>query len=140
MLKFQHMVKKQQRDPAPPDLSRREREVMNIVYRLGEATVAEVLEAMDDPPTYSAVRSTVRILESKGHLSHRHNANRYVYLPTVDPASARMSALDHLLDTFFEGSAAGAVTALLEERAGKLSRQELERLSKLIREARRDGR
>jgi len=134
------MVKKQQNRSPVPELSRREREVMDIVYRLGAATVAEVMDGMDEPPTYSAVRSTVRILEGKGHLTHRHDGNRYVYVPTVDPAAARMSALDHLLETFFEGSAAGAVTALLEERGKKLSRQELEQLSKLIREARREGR
>jgi predicted transcriptional regulator len=140
VLKFQHMAKNQQAGQGTPELSRREREVMDIVYRLGEATVGEVLEAMEDPPTYSAVRSTVRILEGKGHLTHRSEGNRYVYLPTVDAAAARLSALDHLLETFFAGSAADAVTALLEERGGKLSERELKQLSKLIREARRDGR
>ena len=140
MLKFQHMVKNQQGNPTTPELSRREREVMDIVYRLGEATVGEVMQSMEEPPSYSAVRSTVRILEGKGHLHHRNDGNRYVYLPTVDAAAARLSALDHVLDTFFSGSAADAVTALLEERGNKLSRGELEQLSKLIRQARRDGR
>ncbi|MCP3981692.1 MAG: BlaI/MecI/CopY family transcriptional regulator [bacterium] len=131
------MRKKQQKDST---LSRREREIMDIVYRVGEATVNDVLEAMTAPPSYSAVRSTMNILETKGHLAHRNEANRYIYLPTLDRDAARQSALDHVLNTFFDGSAADAVTALLEERGGRLKRQELERISKLIRQARREGR
>lgn len=121
-------------------LSRREREIMDILYRRTEATVAEVREALSDPPSYSAVRSTLNILESKGHLTHRHDGNRYVYTPTVDPRSARRSALDHLLHTFFDGSAADAVTALLEEGKDRLSSGELRRLSDMIEKARREGR
>lgn len=132
------MVKKQQKER--PELSRREREIMNVIYRLSEATVSEVIAEMSQPPSYSAVRSTLRILEGKGHLTHRSDANRYVYLPTVDRTAARRSAMDQLLQTFFDGSAAGAVTALIEERAGKLSKDELDELSKLIRQARREGR
>ena len=113
---------------------------MNIIYRLGEVTVTEVLEAMEDPPSYSAVRSTLNILKSKGHLSHRHDGNRYVYRPTVDRKSACDSALEQLVNTFFDGSAADAATALLEERGAKLSKPELERLSQLIRQSRREGR
>lgn len=131
------MPKKQQ---SPFDLSRREREIMSIVYRRGEVTVADVLKSMDDPPTYSAVRSTLNILETKGHLTHRHDGNRYVYLPTVDRKAARESALEQLLNTFFDGSTADAVTALLEERGERLSKAELERLSRLIRQSRREGR
>jgi predicted transcriptional regulator len=134
------MLKNQQREPATADLSRREREIMNIVYRVGEVTVSDVREAMEDPPSYSAVRSTLNILKSKGHLSHRHDGNRYVYRPTVDRDAARSSALEQLLNTFFDGSAADAVTALLEERGEKLSKPELERLAKLIRQSRREGR
>ncbi len=140
VLKFPQMAKNQQKQRPSPELSRRERELMDIVYRLGEATVADVLDAMDDPPSYSAVRSTLNILETKGHLTHRHAGNRYVYLPTVDRAAARLSALEHLLQTFFDGSTADAVSALLEERRARLTEQEIERLSKLIRQARREGR
>ena len=132
------MRKNQQTDSQ--ELSRREREIMDIIYRADEATVAEVLDAMEVPPSYSAVRSTLNILQDKGHLTHRHEGNRYVYLPTVDRSKARLSALDHVLQTFFDGSPADAVTALLEERGTKLNKQELERLSKLIRQARREGR
>ena len=88
----------------------------------------------------TAVRSTLSILESKGHLTHRHDGTRHVYLPTVDRQSARRSALDHVLTTFFDGSAADVVTALLEQRGTSLSKDELDRLSKLIRQARREGR
>lgn len=135
------MPKKQQKNrPAKPELSRRERELMDIIYRLGEATVAEALERMSAPPSYSAVRSTLNILEGKGHLTHRHDANRYVYLPTLDRQAARLSALDHVLKTFFDGSAADAVTALLEAQGEKLSKVELKRLLQLIQQARREGR
>jgi predicted transcriptional regulator len=132
------MRKKQQGEL--PELSRREREMMDIIYRAGEATVAEVLDAMEHPPSYSAVRSTINILQNKGHLKHRHEGNRYVYVPTRDRADARLSALDHLLQTFFDGSTADAVTALLEEKGTELNREELERLAKLLRQARREGR
>jgi predicted transcriptional regulator len=132
------MLKKQRRKT--PELSRREREMMDIIYRAGEATVAEVLDAMDDPPSYSAVRSTLNILQRKGHLTHRHDGNRYVYAPTRNRAEARSSALDHLLRTFFDGSAADAVSALVEQKRDELSDAELKRLMKLIRQARREGR
>lgn len=123
----------------PADLSRREREIMDIVYRDGEATVAEVRDAMQAPPSYSAVRSTMRILEDKGHLTHRHQGNRYVYLPTVDRKAVRRSALDHVVKTFFGGSAADAVTALLAERTD-LTEDELADLADRIRDARKEGR
>lgn len=132
------MLKKQQKRKS--DLSRREREIMDIIFRLGQATVAEVLEAMSEPPSYSAVRSTLGILEKKGHLNHRSDGKSYVYLPTADRRSARSSALDHLLKTFFNDSAADAVTALLRERGDNLSGEEIERLTELIGEARREGR
>ena len=134
------MPKKQQDSKQTEQLSRREREIMAIVYRLGQATVGEVLEAMDDPPSYSAVRSTLNILENKGHLAHRHRGNRYVYLPTVDRTAARRSALEQLVTTFFDGSAADAATALLEVRGEKLTRTQLDQLARLIRDSRRDGR
>ena len=120
--------------------SRREREIMDIAFRRGRVTAAEVLAEMADPPSYSAVRSTLNILENKGHLAHRHRGNRYVYLPTVDRTAARRSALEQLVTTFFDGSAADAATALLEVRGEKLTRTQLDQLAKLIRDSRRDGR
>ncbi len=134
------MLKNQQKGRGRPGLSRREREMMEIIYRLGQAGVAEVLEGMAEPPSYSAVRSTLNILKTKGHLTHRLEGNRYVYRPTVDAQAARISALDHVLQTFFDGSAANAVTALIEHRGEKLSSDQLDRLSKLIQQARREGR
>ena len=134
------MAKKQQILETPHDLSRREREIMNILYRLGEATVSDVLAEMEAPLSYSAVRSTLNILRGKDHLTVRHDRNQYVYRPTVDRTAARRSALDQLLNTFFDGSAADAVTALLEEPGHELSPDELKQLSTLIRQARREGR
>jgi predicted transcriptional regulator len=129
------MLKKQQ-DP----LSRREREMMNIVFARGRATATEVLEAMADPPSYSAVRATLRVLEQKGHLKHEHDGARYVYIPTLNREKVRNSALDQLLATFFEGSAANVVATLIERQRGKMSDHELERLSALIEQARKEGR
>ena len=121
-------------------LSRREREMMDIIYRLGEATAADVLERMSDPPSYSAVRSTLSILEAKGHLGHRHVGKRYVYIPTLDRDAARRSALDHVLETFFDGSAASVVSALLAEHREGMGEEDLGKLAALIEQARREGR
>ena len=129
------MVKKQQ-DP----LSRREREMMNIIFAREKATAGEVMEAMVDPPTYSAVRATLRVLEQKGHLRHEHDGARYVYKPTTNREKVRLSALDQLLTTFFEGSAANVVATLIERQKGKLTEEELDRLSELIDRAREEGR
>jgi predicted transcriptional regulator len=129
------MLKKQQ-DP----LSRREREMMNIIFARGRATATEVLEAMAEPPSYSAVRATLRVLEQKGHLRHQHDGTRYVYIPTMNREKVRLSALDQLLATFFEGSAANVVATLIERQKGKLTGEELDRLSALIENARREGR
>src|SRR4029079_12066082 len=95
--------------PKTDALSRREREMMNIIFARGHATATEVMDAMDDPPSYSAVRATRRVLEQKGHLKHQHDGTRYVYLPTVNRDRVRLSALDHLLSTFFDGSAGNVV-------------------------------
>jgi predicted transcriptional regulator len=118
-----------------PGLSRREREIMEIIYRLEAATAAEVREAMPDPPSYSAVRTFLRLLEEKGHLRHREDGRRYVFLPKVPAARARKSALRGLLHTFFGGSAEAAVASLIEDES--LSDEELARLSGLIDRARR---
>jgi predicted transcriptional regulator len=122
-------------------LSRREREMMDIVFRAGHATATEVMTAMADPPSYSAVRATLSILERKGFLRHESDGTRHVFHPTVDRERARRSALDHLLATFFEGSASQAVASLLERPTRRLSEDELGRIEQLIAEARtREGR
>jgi predicted transcriptional regulator len=125
---------------ARPTLSRREREVMDILYRLGEATVAEVMEAMASPPTYSAVRSVLRILSEKGEVTHREDGPRYVYAPAVERERARRAALDHLVETFFDGSAEQALTALLRRSDLEMSRDQVNRLAEQIERARKEGR
>ena len=120
-------------------LSRREREMMNIIFRNGKATANEVMEEMPEAPSYSAVRATLRVLEQKGHVRHQHDGTRYVYIPTVTREKAGVSALDQLLATFFDGSAANVVATLLE-RKEKLTSDELDRLSLLITDARKEGR
>ena len=120
--------------------SRRERQIMDIIYRLERATAAEVMERLPDPPSYSAVRAMLRILEEKGHLTHAQDGPRYVYAPTVAPEQASRSALRHVMRTFFDGSPAQAMAALLDETAAELSAEELERLSSLIDMARAEGR
>lgn len=134
------MAKKQQLESSENPLSRREREMMDILFRLGSGSVTDVRTEMAAPPSYSAVRSTLRILEGKGHLTHRHDGNRYVYLPTVELGAARDTAMGHLLETFFQNSTADAVTALLEERGRRLSTEELDRISELLNQAREEGR
>ena len=121
-------------------LSRRERQIMEIVYRAGRATAAEVLARLPDPPSYSAVRALLRILESKGHLRHELSGTRYVYLAKVGKERARRSALRSMVDTFFEGSASKVVAALLGLSREDLSAEELARLSRLIEQARKEGR
>ena len=125
---------------AQAQLSRRERQIMDVVYRLGKAAVSDVLERLPDPPSYSAVRALMRILEEKGHLSHEQDGPRYVYLPTVPRDAAQASALSHLVRTFFGGSAEAAVAALLDLPEHGMSEGELDRLSRLIHDARGQGR
>jgi predicted transcriptional regulator len=117
-------------------LSRREREIMAAIYRLGEATVSDVLAALPDPPSYSAVRTQLGILESKGHLRHRQEGRRYVYLATEPTARASKKALRSVLRTFFGGSPTAAVAALLEIEEGRLSESELSELADLVAAAR----
>ncbi len=121
------------------ELSRRERQIMDILYRHGRASAAEVHERLPNRPGYSAVRAMLRVLEGKGHVKHEEQDLRYVYLPTLPRERAKRSALKHLLATFFEGSAAQAVAALLDGSAAKLSQGELDRLARLIEKARREG-
>ena len=120
-------------------LSRRERQVMDILYRAGAGTVSDVRDAMADPPSYSAVRATMRILEEKGHLKHEDDGTRYVYRPAVGRSRAQRGAVNHLVETFFAGSPAGLVKALLEQR-GEISPEELERMARMIETARQEGR
>jgi len=120
--------------------SRRERQIMEIVYRLGEATAAQVLEAMPDPPSYSSIRALMRILVDKQQLQHRVDGPRYIYSPVVSRQKARTGALNNLVNTFFEGSAAKAASALLGTSQSKMTQQELDELSDLIAAARKKGR
>jgi BlaI family transcriptional regulator, penicillinase repressor len=120
-------------------LSRRERQMMDILYRRGRATAAEIHQALPDRPSYSAVRAKLRVLEEKGHVRHEEEALRYVYLPTVKRETARRSAVNHLVSTFFDGSVEQAVAALLTSASGDLSNAELDRISRLIAEARKEG-
>ena len=119
-------------------LSRRERQILDILYAKSSATAAEVREAMPDPPSYSAVRALLRILEDKGHARHESKGTRYLYLPSVPRERARNSALTRIVKTFFDGSAAQAAAALVD--SGSLSDEDLTRLSSLIERARKEGR
>ena len=121
-----------------PPLSRRERQIMDVIYQRGRATAGEVLEQLPDPPGYSAVRAMLRVLEDKGHLRHEQDGPRYVYLPTVNRERASRSALRHLVQTFFDGSTEQVVAALLEGSDAKLSDDELDRLSRLIEQAKQE--
>jgi predicted transcriptional regulator len=121
------------------DLSRRERQIVDILYSRGRATAAEVQTALADPPSYSAVRAMLRILEDKGHVRHEQDGPRYVYLPTVARERAKRTALRHVLQTFFDGSAEEAISALLNQSDTRLSPGELDRLAELIDQARRTG-
>ncbi len=121
-------------------LSRRERQIMDIIYQRTRATAAEVLEDLPDPPSYSAVRALLRVLEEKGHVRHKQDGPRYVFLPTVPRDRARQSALKQVVGTFFEDSAEQAVAALLDMSAKDMSDNELDRLAELIEQAKEEGR
>ena len=121
-------------------LSRRERQCLDILFQKGQATVAEVQEALDDPPSYSAVRATLNVLVDKGHAQHKQDGPRYVYLPAIPAGSARNAAVQHLVETFFGGSTEEAVAALLESSDAKISREAVDRLTKSIQNARKEGR
>jgi predicted transcriptional regulator len=121
------------------NLSRRERQMMDILYARGRATAAEIHAALPDAPTYSAVRAKLRVLEEKGHVRHEEDAMRYVYIPTVARETARRSALRHVVSTFFEGSVEQAVAALLDLSSARLDDRELDRISNLIEDARKES-
>jgi predicted transcriptional regulator len=127
--------------PAPPhSLSRREREIMDILYRRGRATVAEVMSELSGTPAYSTVRAQLRVLEEKGHIRHEAQQLRYVYLPSVPHRVIRRSALKHLVDTFFDGSSAKLVAALLGGEAAKLSDEDLDHIARLVKNVRSESR
>jgi len=120
-------------------LSRRERQIMEILYQRGKGSAAEVREAMADAPGYSAVRAMLRVLEEKGHLKHQEEGLKYVFVPTMGRDKAKRSAVKHVLDTFFNGSPEQIVAALLDVSATRLTREELERMSEMIERAKREG-
>lgn len=122
---------------ADQNLSRRERQIMDILFTQGRATAAEVQTALPDPPSYSAVRAMLRILEDKGHVHHQQDGPRYVYAPTVARENAKKSAIRHVLKTFFDGSASQAISTLLDDDSSKLSEAELDRLAHMIERARK---
>ncbi len=126
--------------PDLTQLSRRERQIMDVVYRLGETTAAQVIDGIADPPSANAVRRMLAILEEKGFLRHRWEGRRHVYAPTISRDRAKRMSLRHLRDTFFDGSMAEAMAAMFDESAGELSRDELEALHKMIARARKEGR
>ncbi|MBV9156491.1 MAG: BlaI/MecI/CopY family transcriptional regulator [Acidobacteriaceae bacterium] len=121
-------------------LSRREREILDILYRHNRATAAEIHKSMIDPPSYSAVRAMLRVLEEKKHIRHEEKDLRYVYIPTVPREKARRSAIAHVRDTFFDGSAEQAVATLLDVSSRDLSPEDFDRLAALIEKARKEGR
>lgn len=121
-------------------LSRRERQIMDVLYRRGRATAAEIHQDLPDPPSYSAVRAMLRVLEEKKHVRHEEKDLRYVYLPVVPRERARRSAAVHMLETFFDGSAEQAIATLLDVSSRELSDEDFDRLSALIEKARKEGR
>jgi len=121
-------------------LSRRERQIMDVLHARGQATAAEVLAALPNPPSYSAVRALLRILEEKGHIKHHRDGARYIYLPRVSREAASKSALRRVVSTFFQGSVTQAMAALLESSDAEISDSELEKLQQIIKQAKKEGR
>ena len=124
----------------PSQLARREREILDIVFRLQEASVGKVMDQMAEPPAYDSVRTMLRLLERKGFVKHRRNGTKYIYRPTQSRSTASKSALSHLMATFFENSVADTMAAALNLKSDDLSNEELAKLQTLIDKARREGR
>jgi predicted transcriptional regulator len=124
---------------AKPALTRRERQIMDILYRLGRASAQDVLENLAEAPGYSAVRALLRLLEERGHVKHVEEGTRYIYLPAVSRAEARRKALTHVVSTFFGGSIEQTMLTLVESSRTKLSRDELDRLAEIVERARKEG-
>ena len=122
------------------NLSRRERQIMDIVYVLGRVSVTQVLERIPNPPSYSSIRALLKVLEKKGHLKHKQEGPRYIYFPTLPREEARQNALKHIMQTFFDDSTEDVVAALLNISEGNLSEIDYKRLSELIKKARKEGR
>ena len=125
--------------PIQSTLTRRERQIMDVLYRMGRGTVSEVMSELSGGPTYSTVRAQLRVLEEKGHLRHEEVGLRFVYIPAIPRHAIRKTALSHLLDTFFEGSPVKVVAALLGKDSSGISQDELKRISELIEKARKQG-
>ncbi|MBS0472235.1 MAG: BlaI/MecI/CopY family transcriptional regulator [Proteobacteria bacterium] len=135
------MVRKaRSRDGGTDGFSRREREIMDALYKLGKATAAQILEQIPDPPTYTAIRTQLTILEKKGHVRHKSDGTRYIYEPSVAREQMGRRAIDSLLSTFFDNSVERAVAALITRDDADISADELESLSRLIEKAKREGR
>ncbi len=122
-----------------PSLAKRERTIMDALYKLGKASAAEILSNLPGQPNYSTVRAQLRVLEEKGHVRHEEDGVRYLYFPTVERDRAKHSALRHLVDTFFEGSAEKVMAALLGSGESRLSHEEIRRLSSLVKKAKKEG-
>jgi len=116
-------------------LTKRERQIMDVLYRLGRATACDIMDGLAGAPSYSTVRTQLRVLETKGHVRHEEQGLRYIYMPTVPRAAARKSALKHLVDTFFDGSSAKVVAALLGGESARVSADELVRIAELVKKA-----
>ena len=123
----------------PGSLSRRERQIMDILYQRGKASASDVREAMEAAPGYSAVRAMLRVLEEKGHVKHQAEGLKYVYVPVVARDKAKRSAVKHVMETFFNGSAEQIVAALLDVSSTRLTREELDRMSEMIEQAKQEG-
>ena len=120
-------------------LSRRERQIIDVLYRRGRATAAEVMADLPGDPSYSTVRTQLRVLEAKGHVRHEQDGQRYVYTPAIPRGTVRRSALKHLVETFYEGSVEQAVAALLGGEGSRLTDEQLDRIEDLIKKARKEG-
>jgi predicted transcriptional regulator len=121
------------------NLSRRERQIMDVLFQRGSMAAAEIHEALPDPPSYSAVRAMLRVLEDKGHVKHQEEGLKYVYAPVVAREKAKRSAVKHVMETFFNGSAEQIVAALLDVSSTKLTRDELDRMAEMIEKAKKEG-
>jgi predicted transcriptional regulator len=136
------MLKNQHKENPPGQaggLSRRERQIMDILYQRGKASASDVRAAMEAAPGYSAVRAMLRVLEDKGHVKHQAEGLKYVYVPVVGRDKAKRSAVKHVMETFFNGSAEQIVAALLDVSATRLTREELDRMSVMIEQAKKEG-
>ena len=140
LLKSQRCYKNRMSAKRLQTLTKRERQIMDALYRLGRATASEIMEAVAGAPSYSTVRTQLRVLEAKGHVRHEEHGLRYVYVPTVPRHSARKSALKHLVDTFFDGSSAKVVAALLGGEGAKVSDEDLARIAEMVASARKEPR